>query len=121
MNVLLVVVARYAVVSVIAFVFISHATGSEGHRLTVRMLSRVILELLERAGHIARDDAGHVAQPRRLSAHSIRRSAAKRIVEAHDLELARQLLGHASLETTRRAYARIRRADDLRRAAEELG
>jgi len=101
--------------------FISHATGSDGHRLTVRMLSRVILELLERAGHIARDDAGHVAQPRRLSAHSIRRSAAKRIVETHDLELARQLLGHASLETTRRAYARIRRADDLRKAAEELG
>jgi site-specific recombinase XerD len=101
--------------------FISHAQGSAGHRLTVRMLSRVVLEILERAGHVARDDSGHVVQPRRLSAHSIRRSAAKRIVETHDLELARQLLGHASLETTRKAYARIKRAEDLRKAAEELG
>ena len=100
--------------------FVSHAPGSDRHRLTVRMLSRTVLELLERAGHVTRGPDGAVTEPRRLSAHSLRRSAAKRMVEKHDLELARQLLGHASLETTRRAYARIQRADDLRRAAADL-
>ena len=100
--------------------FVSHAPGSAGHRLTVRMLSRTVLELLERAGHVTRGPNGAVAEPRRLSAHSLRRSAAKRMVEKHDLELARQLLGHASIETTRRAYARILRGEDLRRAAGDL-
>jgi site-specific recombinase XerD len=100
--------------------FVSHAPGSDGHRLTVRMLSRTVLEMLERAGHVTRGPDGAVTEPRRLSAHSLRRSAAKRMVEKHDLELARQFLGHASLETTRRAYARIQRGEDLRRAAADL-
>jgi site-specific recombinase XerD len=101
--------------------FSSHAPSSAGHRLTVRMISRIILDQLSAAGHVERWPDGRVVHPRRLSAHSIRRSAAKRIVECHDLELARQLLGHASLETTRRAYARTQRAEDLRRAAGDLG
>jgi site-specific recombinase XerD len=100
--------------------FVSHAPGSDGHRLTVRMISRTVLEFLERAGHVTRGQNGAIADPRRLSAHSLRRSAAKRMVETHDLELARQLLGHASLETTRRAYARIQRSEELRRAAGDL-
>lgn len=100
--------------------FVSHAAANDGHRLTVRMISRIVQAMLEAAGHVQRGADGRIAHPRRLSAHSLRRSAARRIVETHDLELARQLLGHASIETTRRAYARIRRADDLRRAAADL-
>lgn len=100
--------------------FASHARSNAGVRLSIRSLSQAALGLFERGGHIVRDAQGRVREPRRLSAHSLRRSAARHIVEHHDLELARQLLGHASLETTRRGYARIQRTDDLRRAAAEL-
>jgi len=106
--------------------FQAHDRRMAGNRLTTRSMSRIILNHLIASGHVACEvgkpgTPGRVRQPRQLSAHGIRRSSARRIVEKYGLEVARELLQHASVETTRRAYARIKQDTDLRRAAEDLG
>lgn len=85
-----------------------------GERLTARSVRRVIVGLMEAAGHIHRDTAGKLLRPRVLSAHSLRRSAVTAAYEARGLEAAQTLAGHADPKTTARAYARVNKGRVLR-------
>lgn len=85
-----------------------------GERLTARSVRRVVVALMEAAGHVHRDGAGHLLRPRVLSAHSLRRSAITTAFEAAGLEAAQTLAGHADPKTTRRAYARVNKGRVLR-------
>jgi site-specific recombinase XerD len=100
--------------------FVSHARGSEGHRLTRRNISAAMLEIFIAGGHIALTPSGAVVRPGRLSAHSIRRSAAKRTYELHGPDATRQLLGHADIRTTEH-YVHMAQDETLRKAARDLG
>ena len=91
-----------------------------GDRLTVRSMRRVIVGLMERAGHVKRDDAGRIVRPRVLSAHSLRRSALTAAYDAAGLDAAQTLAGHADPKTTRRAYARVQTGRVLRDLAQVL-
>ena len=88
-----------------------------GDRLTGRSVRRVIVGLMERAGHIHRDAAGKIARPRVFSAHSLRRSAITCAFDAAGLDAAQTLAGHADPKTTRRAYARVQKGRVLRSLA----
>jgi integrase len=85
-----------------------------GDRLTARSVRRVIVGLMERAGHVRRDDAGRIVRPRVFSAHSLRRSALTAAFDAAGLDAAQTLAGHADPKTTRRAYARVNKGRVLR-------
>ena len=85
-----------------------------GDRLTARSVRRVIVGLMEAAGHIHRDAAGKLLRPGVLSAHSLRRSAVTAAYEARGLEAAQTLAGHADPKTTARAYARVNKGRVLR-------
>lgn len=85
-----------------------------GDRLTARSVRRVVVALMEAAGHVHRDGAGHLLRPRVLSAHSLRRSAITTAYEAAGLDAAQTLAGHADSKTTRRAYARVNKGRMLR-------
>jgi len=85
-----------------------------GERLTARSVRRVVVRLMEAAGHVKRDAAGRIARPRVLSAHSLRRSAITCAFDAAGLEAAQTLAGHADPKTTRRAYARVQKGRVLR-------
>lgn len=85
-----------------------------GDRLTARSVRRVIVDLMEAAGHVHRDAAGNVTRPGVLSAHSLRRSAITAAFDAAGLDAAQTLAGHADPKTTRRAYARVQKGRVLR-------
>ena len=85
-----------------------------GDRLTARSVRRVIVGLMEAAGHVKRDAGGKLLRPRVLSAHSLRRSAVTAAYEARGLEAAQTLAGHADPKTTARAYARVQKGRVLR-------
>jgi integrase/recombinase XerD len=91
-----------------------------GKRLTLRSVRRVIVGLMERAGHVYRDGAGKILRPRVLSAHSLRRSAITAAYDAAGLEAAQALAGHADPKTTTRHYARVNKARLLRGLAAAL-
>ena len=85
-----------------------------GCRLSARSVRAVIVDLMERAGHIHRDTAGKIESPRVFSAHSIRRSAITAAYDAAGLDAAQTLAGHADPGTTRRFYARLQKGRVLR-------
>lgn len=85
-----------------------------GERLTARSVRRVIVGMMEAAGHVHRDAAGKITRPRVLSAHSLRRSAITAAFDAAGLDAAQTLAGHADPKTTRRAYARVQKGRVLR-------
>ena len=91
-----------------------------GDRLTARSVRRVIVGLMERAGHVHRDAGGKIERPRVFSAHSLRRSAITCAFDAAGLDAAQTLAGHADPKTTRRAYARVQKGRVLRGLAEVL-
>ena len=91
-----------------------------GDRLTARSVRRVIVDLMEAAGHVHRDAAGKITRPRVLSAHSLRRSAITCAFDAAGLDAAQTLAGHADPKTTRRAYARVQKGRVLRGLAAVL-
>lgn len=90
-----------------------------GERMTDRSLRRVVVGLMERAGHVRRE-AGRIARPGILSAHSLRRSGITAAYEAAGLDAAQALAGHADPKTTLRAYARIQKGRTLRTLAGAL-
>jgi len=85
-----------------------------GARLSARSVRRVITDLMEQAGHVRRDDEGHLTRPGVLSCHSVRRSAITAAYDVAGLDAAQTLAGHADPGTTRRAYARIQKGRVLR-------
>jgi integrase/recombinase XerD len=88
-----------------------------GCRLSGRSVRAVIVELMERAGHVHRNPAGKIERPRVFSAHSIRRSAITAAYDAQGLDAAQTLAGHADPGTTRRFYARLQKGRMLRELA----
>jgi site-specific recombinase XerD len=85
-----------------------------GARLTARSVRRVVVGLMEAAGHVRRDAEGKLLRPGVLSAHSLRRSAITAAYDAAGLDAAQTLAGHADPKTTRRAYARVQKGRVLR-------
>lgn len=85
-----------------------------GERLSARSVRRVVVGLMEAAGHVQRDGAGKLLRPRVLSCHSLRRSAITAAYDAAGLDAAQTLAGHADPKTTRRAYARVQKGRVLR-------
>jgi site-specific recombinase XerD len=100
--------------------FIALDRGSKGRRLTTRSMRRIILAAMECAGHARRDAEGELVNPGVFSAHSLRRSALTTAADAEGLEAAQALAGHARIETTRRAYVRVKMHERLRRVAGAL-
>ena len=93
---------------------------ARGNRLDLRSLTRIVSRLMQAAGHIACDEAGHITRPRVLGFHSLRRSAVTAAFEAQGLEAAQSLAGHSDPRTTTRAYARVNKARVLRALASAL-
>ena len=91
-----------------------------GGRLTARSVRRVVVGLMERGGHVRRTEAGKIARPRVMSAHSLRRSGITAAYESGGLEAAQAFAGHADPKTTLRAYARVQKGKTLRRMAVAL-
>ena len=91
-----------------------------GDRLTTRSLRRVVVGLMEAAGHVRRDPAGKIERPRIYSAHSLRRSAITCAYDAKGLDAAQTLAGHADPKTTLRSYARVQKGKTLRGLAEVM-
>ena len=91
-----------------------------GARMGVRSIRNVVVGMLERAGHRRRGIDGRLASPNTWGAHTIRRSALTTTADHHGLEAARALAGHASVETTRRAYVRAKLDGQLREVAASL-
>lgn len=100
--------------------FAAHGNRAAGKRLDLRSLTRIVSRLMQDAGHIARDEAGHITRPRVLGFHSLRRSAVTAAFEAQGLEAAQSLAGHADPRTTTRAYARVNKGKVLRQLASAL-
>jgi site-specific recombinase XerD len=94
--------------------FAAVGNRAAGDRLTARSVRRVVVGLMEAAGHVHRDAAGKITRPRVLSAHSLRRSAVTCAFDAAGLDAAQTLAGHADPKTTRRAYARVQKGRVLR-------
>lgn len=97
-----------------AAMFAAAGNRARGERLTARSVRRIVVGLMERAGHVSRNDAGHITRPRVFSAHSLRRSAVTAAYDAAGLDAAQTLAGHADPKTTRRAYARVQKGRVLR-------
>ncbi len=91
-----------------------------GGRLTDRSVRRVLVGLMERAGHVARNVDGHLVRPRVLSAHSLRRSGITAAVELAGMEAGQALAGHADMATTARFYARVDKGRKLRLLAQGM-
>jgi integrase/recombinase XerD len=100
--------------------FAAVGNRARGGRLDLRSLTRIVSRLMQRGGHIARDEAGHITRPRVLGFHSLRRSAVTAAFEAQGLEAAQSLAGHADPRTTTRAYARVNKGKVLRQLASVL-
>jgi integrase/recombinase XerD len=88
--------------------------------LSSRSIRAVILDLAEAQGLVQRTPEGKVRDRGHYSAHSIRRAAITTIAERFGLDSARNLAGHASVDTTRRAYARVNSYRQHQLAAEAL-
>ena len=99
--------------------FIALDRRSRGHRMTTKSVRVQVVTYMERAGHAQRRD-GTLVNPVLFSAHSIRRSASVTTADAAGLDVAQGLLGHASIETTRKSYARVTLERRLRENAERL-
>ena len=99
--------------------FIALDRRCAGRRITARTIRRQVLHYMELAGHAVRR-GGDLVNPGVFSAHSLRRSAAVTTADAVGLEVAQGLLGHASLETTKKAYARTALERKLRVNAQRL-
>lgn len=93
---------------------------SFGRRLGTRWMRRIVLDLMLRAGHARRGVDGRLVAPGVYSAHSLRRSAVTTTADAHGIEVAQALAGHATVTTTRRAYARAKHDQHLRSVAMTL-
>lgn len=91
-----------------------------GSRLTDVSMRRIVTAGMARAGFARRDGSGNLVAPGQFSAHCIRRSAVTAVVDAQGLEAGQILAGHASADTTRKAYARAKRFEVLRGAANML-
>jgi site-specific recombinase XerD len=91
-----------------------------GKRLTSRSVRRIVVTLMELAGHVQRDAKGKITRPRVLSAHSLRRSAITAAFDAAGLDAAQTLAGHADPKTTRNSYARVQKSRVLRNLTEVL-
>ncbi len=99
--------------------FIALDRRCKGQRITTKSVRFQVLHYMELAGHAQRRD-GKLINPGMFSAHSIRRSASVTTADAVGLEVAQGLLGHASIETTRKSYARVNLERKLRENAERL-
>lgn len=97
--------------------FCAQGNRAGGARLSVRSIRRVVVGLMEKAGHVSRNGEGHIRRPRVFSAHSLRRSAVTAAADAAGIEAAQTLAGHADARTTRRAYARVQKGRVLRELA----
>lgn len=91
-----------------------------GCRLSARSVRRVVVGMMERAGHVRRDEAGRLVRPRVLSAHSLRRSAITAAYDSAGMEAAQTLAGHQDPKTTMRHYARVKKGRTLRDLATVL-
>lgn len=99
--------------------FIALDRRCKGQRLTAKTIRRQVLHYMELAGHAQRRD-GKLINPGVFSAHSLRRSASVTTADAVGLDVAQGLLGHASVETTKQAYARVTLERQLRDNAQRL-
>jgi integrase/recombinase XerC len=99
--------------------FIALDRRCTGQRITAKSVRFQVLHYMEKAGHAQRRD-GRLINPGMFSAHSMRRSASVTTADAVGLEVAQGLLGHASIETTRKSYARVNLERKLRENAERL-
>ena len=90
-----------------------------GQRISAKTIRGQVLQYMELAGHAVRR-GGQLVNPGVFSAHSLRRSAAVTTADAVGLEVAQGLLGHASIETTKKAYARTALERKLRENAQRL-
>ena len=100
--------------------FVALDRGSSGRRLTTRSMRRIVLKLMELAGHARRNDEGELVNPGVYSAHSLRRSALTTAADVEGLEAAQSLAGHARIETTRKAYVRVKMHAKLKKVAGAL-
>lgn len=97
--------------------FAAVGNRAEGCRLSARSIRRIVDGLMERAGHISRNEVGHISRPRIFSCHSLRRSAITAAFDCAGLEAAQTLAGHADPKTTMRDYARSNKARVLSKLA----
>jgi integrase len=88
--------------------------------LTERTMRAIVLELTEETGLARRTHEGHLINPGHYSAHSIRRASITTAAEHLGMEAAQTLAGHACMDTTRRAYARVNKYRQLKSTASIL-
>jgi integrase/recombinase XerD len=100
--------------------FVAVGNRAGGKRLSYRGLLNIVHRLMELAGHITRNNEGHISMPRRFGVHSLRRSAVTAAFEHGGLEAAQALAGHADPKTTMRAYARVNKGRLLRKLSGAL-
>jgi len=93
---------------------------SKSHGLSERAMRALVLELSEEAGLARRSTDGSMINPGHYSAHSIRRASITIAAEHLGMEAAQTLAGHASMDTTRRAYARVNKYRQLKTTASIL-
>jgi len=101
------------------FAPVGNRHSRSGH-LTTKSMRSMVLILSEAAGLARRDSEGKIANPGHYSAHSIRRAAVTEAAEKLGMDVAQTLAGHASVDTTRCAYARINRYRQLQATARIL-
>jgi len=101
------------------FAPVGNRHSRSGH-LTTKSMRSMVLALTEAAGLARRDSKGRISNPGHFSAHSIRRAAVTEAAEKLGMDVAQTLAGHASVDTTRRAYARINRYRQLQATAKIL-
>lgn len=101
------------------FAPVGNRRSRSGH-LTSKSMRAVILSLTETAGLARRNANGRIANPGHYSAHSIRRAAVTEAAEKLGMDVAQTLAGHASSDTTRRAYARTNKYRQLQATAKIL-
>jgi integrase/recombinase XerC len=90
-----------------------------GRRLTTKSVRAIVLKYMELAGYAHRR-GGKLINPGVFSAHCLRRSASVTTAKKSGLEVAQGLLGHASIETTRKSYARSELDQQLKENASNL-
>ncbi len=91
-----------------------------GSRMDTKSLRRIIVAGFERAGLVQRGADGHIVNPRIISAQCLRRSATTQVVEHVGIEAGQVFAGHASIDTTRKSYARVNAHRILREASQHL-
>jgi site-specific recombinase XerD len=92
---------------------------SVGQRLDERTINRIVVALMERAGHVRRAE-GKIVRPRIFGVHSLRRSAITAVYEQDGVEVAQTLAHHADPKTTTKVYVRANKANALQRSARTL-